>query len=119
MEDSEKLVATATAEIERILSGKTVVGQPIELDGTTVIPLLSVGFGFAAGTGTGNDAKRGQGGGAGFGGGGGIKPVALLIADKNGVRVEALKGGAASVLEKVAESVGRALNKGNVEKAPN
>jgi uncharacterized spore protein YtfJ len=111
MEDSDKLVTTATAEIERILSGKTVVGQPIVLDGSTVIPLLSVGLAFAAGTGSGNDAKRGQGNGAGMGGGGGIKPIALLIADKDGVRVEVLKGGAASVFEKLAEGVGKALNK--------
>ena len=46
-----------------------------------------------------------------MGGGGGIKPVALVIVNKDGVRVESIKGGTASVLEKAVETVGGAIKK--------
>ena len=51
--------------------------------------------------------------------GGGVKPVAVVISDKNGVRVEALHGAAASVIEKIAETAGKTLERvlpGNTNK---
>ena len=69
MEDVEKLLKTAMGEIERMLNTKTVVGEPITIEGNTLIPLVSVGFGFGAGGGTGTmkagTAGEGTGGGAG------------------------------------------------------
>jgi uncharacterized spore protein YtfJ len=118
MENMEQVFSSATAEIERILNSKTVVGEPIKVDGTTLIPLLSIGFGFGLGSGTGNDPKRGQGVGGGVGGGGGIKPVAILVVDANGVRMETIKGGTASALEKVAEGMSRVMSRRAEEKAP-
>lgn len=108
MKDVEKVFGTAINEIERLLDTKTVVGDPITVEGNTLIPLISVGFGFGVGGGEGADPKKGSGAGGGTGGGGGVKPVALIIVNKDGVRVEAIKGGTASVLEKVAEAVGKA-----------
>jgi uncharacterized spore protein YtfJ len=107
MKDMESLFEKAIGEIERILNTKTVVGDPITVDGNTLIPLVSVGFGFGVGAGEGNDPKKGVGSGGGTGGGGGVKPVALVIVNKDGVRVEPVKGGAASLLEKVADIAGR------------
>jgi uncharacterized spore protein YtfJ len=103
MKDMENLFGKAISEIERILSTKTVVGAPITVEGHTLIPMVSVGFGFGVGAGEGTDPKKGPGSGGGTGGGGGVKPVAIIIVSKDGVRVEALKGGAASLLEKVAD----------------
>lgn len=111
MEDKEKIFSVATAEIERILNTKTIVGEPLTLNGATVIPLMSVGFGFALGTGAGQDSKSGGGRGSGVAGGGGIKPVAVLIADNDGVRLESIRGSTASAVEKIAENVGTALAK--------
>lgn len=110
MEDVEKLFDKAVGEIERMLNTKTVVGEPITVEGNTLIPLVSVGFGFGAGGGQGTDPQKGSGHGGGTGGGGGVKPLALVIINKDGVRVEPIKSGAASVLEKVAESVGKAAS---------
>jgi len=107
MKDMDSLFAKAIGEIERMLSTKTVVGDPITVDGTTLIPLVSVGFGFGVGAGEGNDPKKGAGSGGGTGGGGGIKPVALVIVEKGGVRVEPIKGAAASLVEKVADVAGK------------
>jgi uncharacterized spore protein YtfJ len=103
MKDVEKLFGTAVNEIERMLNTKTVVGDPITIEGNTLIPLISVGFGFGVGGGEGSDPGKG----AGTGGGGGVKPVALVVINKDGVRIEPIKGAATSVLEKVVDTVGK------------
>ena len=108
MENVGVLFDKAVNEIERMLNTKTVVGDPIKIDDTTLIPLISIGFGFGVGGGEGREPQKGSGHGGGTGGGGGVKPVALVILDKDGVRVEPVKSGTASVLEKVAESLGKA-----------
>ena len=107
MQDFENLFGKAIGEIERMLNTKTVVGDPITLDGKTLIPLISIGFGFGVGAGEGTDPKKGAGRGGGTGGGGGVKPVAVIVVDQDGVRIEPVKGGTASVLEKVADAAGR------------
>lgn len=114
--DVEKLFSTAVNEIERLLNSKTVVGEPITIDDTTLIPLISVGFGFGVGGGEGKDPGKCAGVGGGTGGGGGVKPVALIIINKDGVRVEPIKGGTASVLEKVAEIAGKAVGEKSASK---
>lgn len=114
MDHVQDLLKTAVAEIERILSSKTVVGEPMTVGDTTLIPLVSVGFGFGAGGGTGpapGAKERAEGSGAGTGGGGGIKPVAVIIVDAHGARLEPIRGGASSVLEKVAEAVSQGIQR--------
>jgi uncharacterized spore protein YtfJ len=109
MEDVEKLFKTAIEEIERMLSTKRVVGEPITVEGNTLIPLVSVGFGFGAGGASGMcpvKADKTEGYGGGTGGGGGVKPIAVIIINKDGVRLESIKGAAGSLLEKVAETIG-------------
>ena len=107
MEDVENLFDKAVNEIERMLNTKTVVGEPITVEGNTLIPLVNVGFGFGGGGGEGTEPQKGSGHGGGAGGGGGVKPVALVVVNKDGVRVESIKSGTASVLEKVAETIGK------------
>lgn len=112
MEHVETLLKTTLTEIERLLNSRTVVGEPIAVEGHTVIPLISIGFGFGAGGGSGREQKTvsGEALGGGSGGGGGIKPVAIIVVDKNGVRVEPVKRGTATVVEKVGEAVGRIVD---------
>ena len=90
MEIVENLVKTTLEEIEKVLSTRTVVGEPITVEGATIVPLISVGFGFGAGGGEGKgEAKqRGEGAGGGVGGGAWVRPKAVIIIDKAGVRVE-------------------------------
>ena len=107
MDNIESLFGKAIDELERMLKTKTVVGDPITVDGNTLIPLVSVGFGFGVGAGEGNDPKKGAGHGGGAGGGGGIKPVAVIVVTKDGVRVEPVKAGAGSLIEKIADAAGR------------
>lgn len=121
MEDIEKLVTTSMAEIEKLLSGQAVVGEPMTFDGNTIIPLMSIGFAFGAGGGSGKGTGKGERGskgegsgegiGEGTGGGGGIKPVALVIINQDGVRVEPIKSGASAVMEKMGDVVGKVVEK--------
>lgn len=108
MKDIENLFDKAVNEIERMLNTKTVVGEPITVGGNTLIPLVNVGFGFGVGVGQGTEAKKGSGQGGGTGGGGGVKPVAMIVINDSGVRIESIKSGTTSVLEKVAETIGAA-----------
>jgi len=108
MPNIENLFDKAVSEIERILNTKTAVGEPIEVAGNTIIPLVSVGFGFGVGEHQASDPKKGSGQGGGTGGGGGVKPVALLIVNKDGVRVESIKSTAANFVETVAKTIGKA-----------
>ena len=106
----ENLFKTTLDEVEKVLNTKTVVGQPIEVAGNTIIPLVAIGFGFGGG-GAGKDPKNAaaEGAGAGTGAGGGVKPVALIIVDKAGnVRVEPV-GSAASIVENVGEAVAKVM----------
>ena len=102
--DLEGLVTTTLGEIEKVLGSKTVVGEPITIEGTTIIPLISVGFGFGGASGGSGDAKD-KGEGFGGGAGGGVKPIAIIIIDKDGARIEPIKGGLAAALEKLGGTV--------------
>jgi uncharacterized spore protein YtfJ len=113
MEQVDSLVKTTLQEIENVLSTRTVVGEPISAQEATLIPLITVGFGFGAGGGAGKgEAKqKGEGSGGGTGGGAWVKPVAVVVVDKGGVRVEPIKGGLASAIEKVGETIPHMIEK--------
>ncbi|MGD0855972.1 MAG: spore germination protein GerW family protein [Dehalococcoidia bacterium] len=103
MEDIENMVKTTLSQIEKVLSSKTVVGEPITVGDTTLIPLLSVGFGFGAGGTAKSNTAAQQGGGTG--GAGGLKPIAIIVVDKDGVRIEPIKSSVAAAIEKLGEKV--------------
>jgi uncharacterized spore protein YtfJ len=113
MEQVDGFIKTTVAEIERLLKARTVVGEPMTIEGATLIPLISVGFFFGAGAGSGKaEAKRkGEGAGGGTGAAGGVKPVAVVIIDKEGVRIEPIKGAVATAMEKIGEAIPAMIQK--------
>jgi uncharacterized spore protein YtfJ len=101
MTDSEFAIETLRDTLDTFLSAASVdavYGQPIEKDDTLIVPTAEViaGLGFGVGTGYGRSSKENRqgGGGDGSGGGGGgggrvfSRPVAVIIASPEGVRVE-------------------------------
>ncbi len=115
MEDVERLLKGTVEELEKLLNAKNVLGDPIERDGATVIPIVSYGFGFGAGGGAGGEgAKTGTGGGTA--GGGGIKPLGAIIIDGDGARVEAVKGAATSLAEAIGDTAVKVLGKSSDDK---
>ena len=113
MEIVENLVKTTLGEIEKVLSTRTVVGEPITIEGATLIPLISVGFGFGAGGGQGKaeTKQRGEGAGGGTGGGAWVRPRAIIIVDKEGVRIEPVMGSMSFAIEKLGEAIPRMVER--------
>ena len=82
----------ATADVERSF------GKPVEYEAGKIIPasevLVGMGFGLGYGSGSGGEVgeeeriEKGQGGGGGGGGQTLSRPVAVIVADSAGVRVE-------------------------------
>ena len=113
MQDVERLLKGTVDELERLLSAKNVLGDPIERDGSTIIPIVSFGFGFGAGGSS--DDKSGNKGGTG--GGGGIKPLGAIIFDGEGARVESVKGTLTNMTEIIAETATAVADKVSSSKA--
>ena len=113
MEIVSDLVKTTLGEIEKVLNTKTVVGEPMTIEDVTLIPLISAGFGFGAGGGSGKgEAKqKGEGSGGGTGGGAWVKPVAVIIISKDGVKVEPIMGSLASAMERIGETIPQMMEK--------
>lgn len=61
---------------------KSVYGEPVVVDGTTIVPVAAVQFGFGAGAG-GEGGEDAPGGG---GGGGWAVPFGAYVSDETGVR---------------------------------
>ena len=118
MVDTETLLKQSVGELDKLLKAQNVIGEPMTHGGVTVIPLVSFGFGFGAGGGTGKEA----GGSAGTGGGGGIRPVAVIVIDEEGTRVQSIRGASATILETLGDAVGKVVERarapgGEAEKA--
>ncbi len=113
MEVVESITKTTIQEIEKVLNTRTIVGEPINADGRTIIPLISIGFGFGAGgaSGKGEGRRQGEGEGGGTGGGAWIRPVAIVISDKDGIRVEPVISGLSAAFDKVGESIPKLVDK--------
>ena len=115
MESAQEMVKTTLGEMERVLSTKTVFGDPMTFDGKTIIPLIAIGFAFGAGSGSGSgkaeEITMGEGTGGGAGGGVGIKPVGIIIIDSSGIRIEPVKAGIVSAMEKFGEMMPQMMEK--------
>jgi uncharacterized spore protein YtfJ len=111
MQNVESLLKGTVEELDRLLNAKNVLGEPIERDNATVIPIVSYGFGFGAGGST--DDKKGNG--AGTGAGGGIKPLGAIIFDDKGARVEGVKGTVSSVAEIIGDTAAHAFEKSSTQ----
>lgn len=107
MTDIDTLLKQSVGQLDNLLKAQNVIGEPSTHGGVTVIPLVSFGFGFGAGGGTGKEAE----GGAGTGGGGGIRPVAVIIIDEEGTRIQSIRGANATILETLSEAVGKVVER--------
>lgn len=84
------MLKSTAEELRESLQPDNVIGKPVDLGETLVIPVTRFGFGFGAGGGGGAEGGRGSGGGAG------IEPVALIILYKDvkgptGIQVMSLR----------------------------
>lgn len=100
-------------DIKRFTRTDTIFGEPIEIQGNTVIPICKVAIGYGGGGGEGEGpggAKLGKGAGAGGGAGFKIDPVALIIAKDGKISITTIGGHESrvgSLLEKLPDVVER------------
>jgi uncharacterized spore protein YtfJ len=96
MEHVKMLIETLFSKLDGLASTKTIVGEPMDIKGKTIVPVIEIcigagGGGFMGegeGGGTDEKGRKGQGKGQGKGGGtcGGMRiaPVALVSVDEQG-----------------------------------
>ena len=87
--DRKEVVDSLLQGMDTILSSKTVVGNPIVVGDTTLIPLVDVSFGLAAGSGneTRNYKKNSSAGGMG----GKVSPNAVIVIKDGSTRLLSVK----------------------------
>jgi uncharacterized spore protein YtfJ len=106
-----ELLKTLTEEVGRLARTETVVGEPIEIGGSTVIPISRVMLGFGGGSGTavsGTQPKRQEADGGGGGGGVRIEPAAFIVARGDELSILAApgkRGMVAELFEQVPELI--------------
>ncbi|MDG6243114.1 MAG: spore germination protein GerW family protein [Methanolobus sp.] len=99
----EDIMKEVSAELERLVSTKTVVGEAMVVGQTTIIPVTKVSFGFGSGGGQGKTKGEEEGFGGGGGAGAKIEPVAFIVISPEGTRLMSLSG--QTDMGKILESV--------------
>ena len=90
-------------KLESFVKTNTVVGEPMNVGDTTIIPFIDICFGLGTGGGGGTDDKGSKGTGGGAGSGAKISPTAILVI--KGDRIEILPIKKAGSLEKLIDMV--------------
>ena len=105
----EELMREVVEQLEKLVTTKTIVGEPITMAGKTVVPISKVSFGFGSG---GGEGKRDEESGFGGGGGGGakIEPVAFLVVSDDEVRLLSTTGKGLDI-GKIIEAVPEVVDK--------
>ena len=94
--------------VDSVLSTKTVVGEPINVGDTILVPLVDVSFGLGAGAG--NQDKKASGGG---GVGGKMSPSAILVIQNGKTKLVNIKqqDGLTKILDMVPDLVDKFTHK--------
>ncbi len=71
----EVLIKTLLQEFRQIVRTESVVGEPVVVGETVIVPVSKISFGFGAGGGKGDKSE----GGSGTGGGASVEPVAFIV----------------------------------------
>lgn len=96
-------------KLEKFLKTETVVGEPIVIGETTLVPIVSVMFGCGTGSGGGTDEKGTNGTGSGLGVGARVVPNAILVIKNDEVTMLPVKGknNMGSLVEMVPELISK------------
>lgn len=91
-----------------VLSAKTVVGEPVVIGETIIVPLVDVSFGMGAGAGAGDKKDKGSGGI-----GGKMSPSAVLVIQGNKTKLINIKqqDGVTKILDMVPDLIDRFTHK--------
>lgn len=88
MDDKVKdLVRTSLDKVKELSDADTIIGDPIKLDGVTIIPVSKVSYGFAAGGSDLPSKSSSELFGGGTGGGVTIQPIAFIVVANDDVKL--------------------------------
>lgn len=101
--------------MDGFVSSKTVVGDPIRIGDTILLPLVDISFGMGSGAFTG-EKKRNTGGGVGAK----VSPSAVLVIQNGTTRVISVKNqdGVMKILDMVPDFVDRFVQSREMKKNP-
>ena len=107
-ENFNSVMTSLLKGVDSVLSAKTVVGEPIHVGDTIIIPLVDVSFGLGAGAG--NKEKKSNGGG---GVGGKMSPSAILVIKDGKTKLVNIKqqDGITKILDMVPDLVDKFTHK--------
>jgi len=105
---------TLFSHLEKFLKTETVIGEPIAVGETTLIPIITVAFGCGGGGGGGKDEKGNDGMGTGVGVGAKISPDAVIVIRQDTVTMLPVKN--RSNLEKLVGMVPEIVKKIKLKK---
>ena len=101
------MISDSMSRIQQMVNVNTVVGEPITLQGTTVIPISKVKIGLGGGGGDFNSKKKPEDnpflGGSGMGCSMTIDPVAFLVVTDGHVRMLPVATPANSTVDRMVE----------------
>lgn len=112
--DFKENIGTIFDKLENFFKTKTVVGEPIKIGETTIVPFINLTFGLGTGGGNGTDEKGNGGIGGGGGTGAKIAPTAVLVIQ--GEKVELLPIKKSGGLDKLVDMVPGIIEKINEKK---
>lgn len=88
----ENMIKTVLGEFRELARTETVVGKPIAVDDTVIVPVSKISFGFGAGGG-----KSAEDGGGGTAGGGSVEPVGFIVIRKGKAQLITVEDGDVSI----------------------
>ena len=107
-ENFNSVMTSLLKGVDSVLSTKTVVGEPINVGDTILVPLVDVSFGLGAGAGT-KEKKNNGGGGVG----GKMSPSAILVIKDGKTKLVNIKqqDGITKILDMVPDLVDKFTHK--------
>ncbi len=105
---------TLFSHLEKFLKTETVIGEPIVVGETTLIPIITVAFGCGGGGGGGKDEKGNDATGTGIGVGARISPDAVIVIREGSVTLLPVKN--RSNIEKLVGMVPEIVKKIKLKK---
>ncbi|HPU42048.1 MAG TPA: spore germination protein GerW family protein [Acetivibrio clariflavus] len=103
--DLNESVSVLFEKFEKLLTSKTVIGEPIKIGEATLIPFISTSFGLGSGGGNGYESKGAHSVGGGAGLGAKISPTAVLVIKGDQVEMIPIKksGGFEKLIDMVPD----------------
>jgi uncharacterized spore protein YtfJ len=106
-----EILKNIVGELKEMARSQSVIGEPINLGGKTVIPLVKVSVGFGAGGAQTEKQSEGTNFGGGGGGGAKVEPAAFIIIDGDKISLLSAKPGKYdSLIESVPALLGKLID---------